>query len=56
MKAAMVLRGAAADNRPRCVREGFDTRTGFGLLDIPAALAAPAPRVTLASRTTTSIW
>ena len=34
-----ILRSSARDIAP----SGFDTATGYGLLDIPAALAAPAP-------------
>ena len=33
---------------------GFDDRTGYGLVNLPAALTAPAPPRTCSSRTTTS--
>jgi hypothetical protein len=36
-----ILRSSARDVGPR----GFDIATGYGILDIPAALAAPAPPV-----------
>ena len=47
-----------SDLRPLSARDlappGYDERTGFGVLDIPAALAAPVPPAIRRSRTTTS--
>ena len=45
-----LLRSTARDVGP----PGFDPETGYGIVDIPAALAAPAPPATRSSRTTTS--